>query len=537
MKSLSQYVFFLFILFFFSLNLSAKIVNSSESIPIQDRIYDDLEVLIAHKLIPHQIKAIRPYTKKQFQKWISEASQKLQDQPQNFPEKTKSFLEKKIHSLQTRLQAPALFEKRNLKFSPAQFIQFESVYLNANRRNYFDQFNFIQGVYYPFTQFNGGRHYQNGSQYNWEFRSTLDTSFVSFIFQPRVQFQFPINNLPRDNDVFIQELYASTKIFNQQIDIGRKEFLWGLSRYGGLLISNNARPMDGIFITNPDPFKIKWIGKLRYSLFFTTLGPEQVYSYDIMSGMKVSLMPFDWLEFSLARALIFKGSGAPDASVGDFFIEYFGARPGSINQTNLSNSINGFEWKLSLPFLRNTEIYNEVYFEDFNPSHLIRSFKQDTMVLFGIHIPRLNHSGSLSLTTEAKKHTIIGYTHVRWTDGWTLNGNIIGDPLGPDTESLAIHLNYQPMQKLRLKCSAFLERLDSDIYTVSATQGRPILTNGNAETRLRNIITTDYEINKNLQIITTLGYERIYNFNFTQNNDQNGYYGGLKLIFNERIFH
>jgi hypothetical protein len=507
----------------------------SPSVPILDSVYNELEILTAYDLIEAPFYGFRPYTRQQFIHWIEEAENNFFSKQKEYSLNEQVVIQNTFKILRKTFYKELLESNKSKKtlIQVLDTLDFNVTYLNQNSRPYFADNSRIAADYLPLVQWDNGRHYAKGFQYALETSHYITSKpYYAVYVQPRVQVQLVDNTQTKSSALFLQQLYLSLNFWNTQIDVGRKEIVWGFSPKGGMLLSSNARPLDGVFITNPRPWNAGFLGKFKYSLFLVNLGPEQRFDYDFFTGIKLGFMPFRWLEFNIARALIFKGEGAPDGSVLDFVMEYFGMRPGDINKVNISNSINGVEAKLTLPFLRNTQIYSELYFDDFNLSHMIRSVKQDSCILFGTYIPRLDQKGSLTLRLEGRKTTNICYKHSRWADGWVINRFIMGDPIGADAESLAIYFSKTFSNHVKWDSSLFFERIDSDVYSATGDRGRFVTTNGTAEKRVRFLASLNYPLSKVIHLRNTVGYERVINHAFNQGTDRNDFLVSMNLRFN-----
>jgi hypothetical protein len=513
--------------------------HASPSVAIEDPIYDDLDVLVAHRLIPALVSGQKPYTRAEVARLIRlankgfqtlAASNKASDTTKPyFSPGTQSYLENLLAHLQSRFPNTTKPMKNPFAANPLEKITLNTTFLNSSPRFYFG--SAATALYNPLVQNQQGRHYTDGFQTALETTHSASlTNYLSLFFHPRLQLQFPNESGSEENRAFIQELYGTVTAFNTQFDIGRKPMQWGQSRYGGVMFSNNARPIDSIQLTNPTPWQIKYLGLFKYTFFFGTLGPEQNFSNTQISGGKLSFMPASFLEFAIARSIIFGGTGSPEASALDIFKEFFGYRGEErfnpiTPVSNKSNSITGFELRSIIPPLRGLNLYGEFYFDDFTLSYPLRSLIQDTAITLGIYLPRLDDSGSLRLRVEGRKTTSIMFKHSTWIDGWSLNNLILGDSLGADAESLHVSLTKVLNPSLSLYNYFTFERIDSDDYGRERNSeiGRFIEVNGPPEWRIRDVVSLDYKWNHWLSTTFNLGYEHIKDFNFTPGASRNDF--------------
>lgn len=497
--------------------------RSTPLVPITDRVYDDLDILISHKLINDVVVGQRPYTQSEVRRLIDQANN-------NFSANNSNHATGFVKSILEKLNERFPENKEKFIIHPLESVSLNTLFLDSPSRPYF-QPSQLNGIYNPLAQQNGGRHFIDGNQYAWETsHSALLGKYFSTAFIPRFQLQIVNDQNQQENGVFIQELYFSTYFHNTQIDIGRRPMIWGQGRLGGFMFANNARPSDGLTLFNPSPWKIKFLGNLKYTFFLSTLGPEQMYKNDLMSGIKFNFMPAKWFEFGFGRAIIFGGENGPYRSFPVQVGEFFGARPAGGDDGNFSNSISNLEFRLKIPPLRNTEVYGQADFDDVNFRFPFRTLIQDTGLLAGIFIPRLNDEGSINLRIEMKRTSCILYGHSTWRDGWTLNQFTLGDPLGPDADSYSTTLT-RIFSKTILTNQFVFERIDTDTYSGGA-KGRVRQSNGNSEKRIRHVAGINYQYSPWFLISANAGYERVIGFNFINDDNRNNFLLGVGLTLN-----
>jgi len=519
---------FIVVFFIFSLTVHAE-DGASPLVPLSDAIYWNLEILKGHGLIPSSTEGTGPSTQREINRQVLEARSQFDQRranPATYWKETADYLD----ALITKMEES--YPDETLSLHALKSAEISLIQLDSPGRDIFRPNSSIDARYNPLTQYQSGRHIVDGTQIGLSSVSQAQiTSHASFSFSPYIQLQLHANDQEEEQGFFVEELYGNVNFFNTQLDIGRRPFQWGQSDHGGVLFTDNARPLDGIFLSNPRPWKIPHMGFLKYSFLLATLGSEQSLNNTLISGLKLTYKPWSIFEFAIARALTFGGDGAPPASAATQFAEFFGARPDGGDNGNFSNSISGFEFRVTLPFLRFTQIYSEFYFDDFNLSHIPRSFVQDAGILGGIFIPRLDDKGTWSARIEGRKMAPIMYQHNVWKDGWAENGFILGDPLGPDAESLRLELK-KSYPKMTFSGEFNYERVDSDIYSSDPSKGRVIATDGTPENRYRFQIRATRDWNKRLTSRASLGYERVTNPTFLSRGSQDNFLVSVGLKVN-----
>jgi len=57
---------------------------------------------------------------------------------------------------------------------------------------------------------------------------------------------------------------VKAEAFNLELEVGRDSLWWGPGYNGALLMTNNARPFDLVKLSNAYPYRIPWIGLLKF---------------------------------------------------------------------------------------------------------------------------------------------------------------------------------------------------------------------------------------------------------------------------------
>lgn len=509
--------------------VQAETLRASHFVSITNSVYDDLDLFAAHGLIRVRVMGERPYTREQIVFFVREARKNLDvlkaSVDANKKARTINFLEGILAHLEKKFR-----QDTDKKISPVQNTKLSLLYLNSDRRAY--NSDGLVATYNPLTHFQDGRHFIDGLQSHIESSHWLRLNpYFSAYAKSLVQFQFVNHEQENENRFYFQEAYAEIALWNMHLVIGRQPIIWGQGRNGGYILSNNARPLDAVSFRPLTPWSLGRAGKLQYGMFFANLGSEQNFRYPFLSGMKLIYLPWDFLEIGLVRALIFGGQNAPTGSFGTQIAEYIGARPSDFNSVNLSNSINGFEWRLRAPqMLHGIEFYGEVYFDDFNMAHILRSFEQDASVMLGLNFPRVDTAGKWGVRLEVLSTTDILYEHSRWVTGWSLNGQVLGLPLGQDADSLAFTVTRRFKKGIVAEFESNLEQISSDVYAAGSF-GRRVLTEGINESRLRFNAGLVYPYNEQLSITARTGYEHVWNFGFASGDARDHFMLGLGIAY------
>lgn len=375
---------------------------------------------------------------------------------------------------------------------------------------------------HPFTQNDFGRNYTRGGQYAIETEHFfhLTPYFTGFV-QPRFQMQFPTGVSDERVDAYVHEMFGDIQFLGMDIVFGRSSLLFGQGDHGGMLLSDNARPLDHMRLTNSHPGLLPWIfkylGYQKITAFFGTLGPDSFFPYTMLAGYKWSIKPFSVWELGLSNMMMIGGEGAPDFGASNLIGDFFGF---SATSEGKSNRIIGIDTRLTFPFLRNSQLYGEAVFDDKTVENFKRTFGDSSGYLLGFFIPRLDWEGDFSLRMEYRFLSELLYRHSQFLGGYTLNGSILGDALGPNGVGGRIAFIWNANQKTSFDLNLNYEKSDSNNYVTSGSDFL-LTANGPSEYRYRSVAGVEHNFTKRLNVDLDFGYERVINATYLNGDDRN----------------
>ena len=160
-------------------------------------------------------------------------------------------------------------------------------------------------------------------------------------------------------DVRLHKGYAKLTLYNFEIQAGRDSLWWGPGYHAALLMSRNAKPLDMIKLSNPEPVVLPWIfsylGPVQFNLIFSQLhdvrtGAELINPF--LYGLRVGIKPHRYLELGGSHLVMFSGAGRRDLSAGDVLkILYGNTNPDPGKKTD-SNSQFAVDAALTIPNLK-----------------------------------------------------------------------------------------------------------------------------------------------------------------------------------------
>lgn len=502
--------------------------RASTNVAVNDPVYRDLACLAAHHLITRYIYSHRPYSRIQIAHMIREAE--THDGMDN------TYAQLVLDRLRTEFAEELAWlddphgSSGAVSLHPVRHIGIDYRYISAASR--VARLDNGLGVIDPaiingFFNHEEGRHLVQGSTLALESSHDAQlTRFAALQIQPRFSITHTQAGID-DADAALQRLYLKAAIGNVELEAGRDQLVWGQGPHGGPLLSDHARPLDLVKLSSVAPFTHPWIlrylGPSRYTLFVANLGPEREHPYSSMVGLNAAYRPHRNVEFGFYHTYIFGGrNGAPALTWYDpltefFFIRAPGIRPDSRNTADHRAGAN-LRW--TFPRLRDTTWYFDWVFEDIGRTNIWANIADVSGYLVGLHLPRLDHDGRWDLRVEYRFHPGLLYRHYAFISGYQLNGNTLGDPLGPDGHSVEMTVGHDwAARALRWNGTLTYERRDDNIYgqTVGIGGGpnRVFVTQDNpAEHRVRAVADLLYRHGTPLSISGAAGLEHVRSFNF-----------------------
>ena len=541
---------FVFVLFFpwpgFAQSQSKSF--SSPHVPVTSRIYRDLERLTALGLITDSIYGQRPWSRDEIARQIREAMDKQERRGEPVvpsvgeidadmaEDELLKRLKKDYASELKKLDATKIgVEVDPLKWAQLEYTLMQSPSREVRRDNGMSS---IDAAIHPFTAYQGGRHFADGSTFSLETLHEASFSrYLSFAFHPRAEALIPDFGSKGANFI-VQNLYGKFAYHNFEIEVGRDSVVWGQGVHGGLLLGDNARPLDQIKISNTSPILLPWLlryfGPWKGSFFVSDMGPEREFPHSLLTGLKFSAKPVSFFEMGVSQAVLLGGDGAPAGSFWEEVGEFFGYRSGigltpndlgAVAPPNFSNRIMGLDLRFTLEPLRNSQLYYEMATEA-----CCGVFKQLYGYYGGFYIPLLTPSGSVDLRLEYTHLPPVFYRHSPFGSGWTLNRKLLGRETGPEGDSLAAEVNYDLNEKWRGQSSFAYDRLGGNSFRggvdhTVVSEWHP------KEERFRFLTALEYDLPYSLTLRLTTGMEFVKNFNFMSHDNQENFLARLGLTY------
>jgi len=271
------------------------------------------------------------------------------------------------------------------------------------------------------------------------------------------------------------DAYVGLTFSNWEVSFGRQSLDWGPGDGGALMFSNNADPIDMFRINRVAPLNVplvsRFFGPVRVEFFLGQLSGHQfvgegngvegnfstsLSSQPFIHGERFTFKPTRNFEFGFSHTALMGGPGVP------LTLETFkdSLLHQGKNQDLNGDGRSGIDWSYRLPLLRNwVTFYGDAFSEDeYSPiAYWDRSAIRGG--LFVSHFPKLKR---LDLRVEGVYTDVpaggkIGngyfYWNVRFRNGYTNDGFLIGNWIGRDGQGAQAWTNYWFSARNRIQFS------------------------------------------------------------------------------------
>jgi hypothetical protein len=189
------------------------------------------------------------------------------------------------------------------------------------------------------------------------------------------------------------------------------------------------------------------LGPTRIDNFFGRLSGRPYIAEPYIYGNKINFKPLSNLEVGLGRTVTIGGKGGTPLTIKNLLFSFFGQSSLHLRSVP-GDSHSSFDWSFTIPKVQHYVVfYGELYADDdFVP---FQNFAKNPFRP-GIYITRFPRLPKLDLHLEAASTESPGqrnpwnlnYWNAVYRDGYTSNGNLIGNTVGRMGRSIQGWLNY-----------------------------------------------------------------------------------------------
>ena len=464
----------------------------SPYVPLDSWVYPELERLAALGYISSDIAAMRPWTRMECARQLSEASDRIADTEGNgeaarlYQDLMREFggevkllgggSNAEIRLEQTYTRATEITGK-----PLTDGYHFGQTIVNDFGRPEEQGFNNVSGMAGwatagPFAIYVRGEYQHSSSAAGLPLSAREAISIEDFshsIVPPPfpVPLGAPVGSLSRGR---LLDAYVAMNLSDWQLSYGKQSLWWGPDEGGGMMLSDNADPLTMFRINRVTPFKLPSIfgllGPMRveffigqysgYDLMFTPSGlvgayGQSLHPQPIVHGERFSFKPTANFEFGMSRTTDYGGPGYP-LTWHTFLRSVFSTDltiPGAANKPGSRRSGLDFSYRV-----RNALLF---YADGFTEHDTISPIVGPDVAawLGGIYIPRLPRISKMDFRAEGVyTDPPIGgnvgsgffYYNPTWLSGYENSGHLMGNWVGREGQGVQAWTSYwfTPRNKL-----------------------------------------------------------------------------------------
>jgi capsule assembly protein Wzi len=512
--------------------------QTTSYVPVQDWAYHELDALASLGLVPGMMAGERPYSVLAVSRFVAEA-RRLASQV-SVPARAMEAMER----LEARFGPPAV----TAGATPAQ-ARVRSVRLLVSTADAPDRDLRpgrggvrIDGTLNPLLERNGGRVLESDG---WTSAGEVTVDVTSGMFAAAVTPRlvgYGRGGGPGETDLTMFDGYARARFGSLSVAVGRNHVVQGHGRGGGPMLSDNARGLDMVRVSNEYPVRLpgflSGLGLWQTSALLADMGDDRDVPGSKLTLLRVGYRPGRLVEFGVSYLNHQGGQGAPEATLGERFSDVFlfWLPFGSGEELQISDKVVEGDVLFTIPALR-TQLYLNVLttFVRDGITGASGGLWEDAIWSAGAKVSGLGPGGRSDVWAEWRHAGAEPHTHWQFSSGLTLDGRVIGDPLGPNASGVqgGVDWNSTP---LRISVWGAWERYSGDIFKLSEMEGRDdkgwVVKSENPD-EIRTRIMGDFVHRAGVSGLETsvrLGYEHVTRFDF-DGPDRSNYLAQVSLAY------
>jgi hypothetical protein len=502
---------------------------ASVTVPLHEPVYRDLDRLDALGLLPDEVLNHRPLSRGEIARIVEKASRR--------PEAILAPAKELLVALRRDYPTRRLGEDRGFQGIAFGVAGTNSAPERIHRENGIGS---VDGVVHPLAGYREGSPFAEGGT-AWIQTEHSHYPGRRFAIGARTDVRLFVgddtfdegpdaisrSSIDVDADVSLKALYGRFRFGGLIVQVGRDALSWGPTPSGGLLLSNNARPLDMVLVTHESSYRLPWIfrhlGPQRIGFALADLGTDRVHPNSFLLASRGTFRLHRRIELGVWDTLILGGDGAPKPALFEILHEIFPyGRRGT--DEDLSDHRIAFDLRLHV-VPGHLLLYHEAFLDDgFRPAPLgdmwdVMSFRS------GFYLPAIGREGRFDLRGEVTRIPAIAYRHGRWRTGYALDDRLLGDELGPDARGVRIDTAWLRRDGNRLGLELAWEGRDADDWAqepasepgtfgdIFRVLDRP------TQSRVRARVGLDWNVEAGVKWQPRLGVERVVNPHFRKGDD------------------
>ena len=507
----------------------------SPYVPLDSWVYPAMDRLIAQGFIKSAIVDMRPWTRFECARLVSEAGEQLEDVDATYSQPAKAYrslaeefreelslmeggdnTRARVESIYTRVTGIA-----GQPLSQGYAYDFGQTIINDFGRPYEEGFNNVTGFAAWATE---SRFvvYLNGEYQHAPSAPPLTASARQVIGEQQGVPAPPGSPVSQIDRFQLLDTYAGMTFENWEFSFGKQSLWFGPDAGGPMMFSDNARPITMFRVDRVSPFKLPsifgYLGPMRIELFLGQVtgqnfvfkvGPGVVGSWTsllspppMISGERFSFKPTPNVEFGFSFTTLFAGQVVPFTTHTYLKSIFSTGNTPAGEPAKPGDRRSGFDLSYRLPWLRNWATF---YADGFNEDQFSPVAYWDRAAwIGGLYISHFPKVPKLDLRmegvyTDLPVGGLIGpgywYFNDTYRSGYTNYGNLIGSWIGRGGQGAQAWSNYWFSPKNRLQLNFRHEKISKDYIS-----GGGSLTDAG--------VLTDYWMRPNLKLSASVQYER-----------------------------
>ncbi len=334
-----------------------------------------------------------------------------------------------------------------------------------------------------------------GTQHREKAQGSIAAAWTTERFAGKLQGEYVHN--PSDNrDHRADGSYAAYSCGNWVLGGGAIDRWWGPGWESSLILSNNARPVPGVFIQRQharafETHWLSWIGPWQLTTFMGELEQERAISDARLWGMRLTFRPLNALEIGLSRSAQWGGDGRPGDL--DTFFKLLLGKDNRGDDTSIENEpgnqLAGVDFRINHAWRATTNaLYGQLIGEDeaggMPSRHIGLGGIESAFLLYGTQV-RLSLEGqnttvyfydndtpeSPSVHDSVKPLYNTAYEHAIYASGYRYLGRPMGSAMDNDGESYTVRAQIYRANGHHAQISLASIRLNRDGANRSAPGG------------------------------------------------------------------
>lgn len=482
----------------------------SPNVPLSSPLYGYIEKFDGMGYLKSMPNGTKPYTRMQMAQWLTEIQAEAQNRP----------LPQYLAGMKSELEQELAVELQILSGEQADFLSLELKEMrlelgayDGNSVKYRKNDSGPRATYQPLNGNNNG--YRYGRDGNIIASAQLIGKLgpdVAVALEPRFSYDDD-----QQGDAALTSGYIKTRINGMAIQLGKDPVFWGHGATGSLILGNNMTPLTSIKLSNLEPYTSKgffrFLGDMNFTAMYselesnrTNLSAKEVDSPSFVA-MRGTFTPQQNFTFGLSFASMVggEGKGLNGSDYGDWLL----GRNAQVEDDKWNN-IAGLDFKVRVPHWGGAQIYGELYGEDqanYLPSKVAERV--------GVYIPRLDNDGVWDMKLEGAHTTNVWYTHWLYTNGYVYKDDIIGDPMGHDSNQYYVQLGHYLNKDSKISFNANYIAMDRSAIV--------------QQTIKSGWLQYQTKLQENVFLESQVGIARISNANFTSGNNETNHFAGFSV--------